>query len=664
VSSDYSAIIAPTSMKRLIASYALVAYFFLLTISEADAQKAKFGSIDESELKMKVFDKDTSAVAVVLSDFGSSRFIFTSQVQLVFERHTRIKILKKSGYIWADVDIPYYQKENNKEKVTAIKGFTYNLDNGKVTKNKLEPKSSFETQHSENWFSKTFTMPNVKEGSVIEFSYIVTSDFIYNLKDWEFQKSVPTVWSEYQAVIPEYYDYKFIQQGFHKIHTPTELGLTHRINEEGYRWIAKDLPALKEEKYITTLQDYVTKIKFELEQVKYPGQAAKTMTGSWEQVVKDLLENQYFGRQISRNNSFKEDIAAITALREDPENQLQAIFKLVQNRMNWNGKYALYANSSVKRAFEERKGNVAEINLLLTAMLNEAGFDASPVLVSTRSHGKPYKGTPLLNEFNYIISHVNIGVKDYLLDATDPMLPAGMLPERILNGEGYLVKAKDARWINLSPTGVFAKSIFLDVNIAADGSLNGKGFESVGGYNALRLRETVKSEGKSKYLNDLSRESGYIKVSNHSILNLEELDKSVNITFEVKSKGNDVNNAILYLDPILGFGGRENPFKLSERYYPVDFGASYDETIVCNYIIPAGWVLDEIPQSLKLNLPNNGGSFIYMAQQTGDRLQVMSKLLLSKAVYHPSEYSYLKEFFDRVVAKHAEKIVLKKSSSN
>lgn len=105
--------------------------------------------------------------------------------------------------------MPYYQKGTGRENVNSVKGFTYNLEGGKVQKDRLNNSAVFDEQTSEYWFAKKFTMPNVKEGSVIDVSYTITSDFVCNLRDWEFQHSIPVVWSEYRARIPEYFDYKF-----------------------------------------------------------------------------------------------------------------------------------------------------------------------------------------------------------------------------------------------------------------------------------------------------------------------------------------------------------------------------------------------------------------------------------------------------------------------
>ncbi|MDX5417608.1 MAG: DUF3857 domain-containing protein, partial [Hymenobacteraceae bacterium] len=344
--------------------------------------------MSEAELKMHTYDKDTSAVAVILSDFGVSHFRINADLKLITERRTRIKILKKTGYDWANVEVPFYQQGTSRESVGAVRGYTYNLENGKIRKDKLEQSAVFEEQQSENRRSKKFTMPNVKEGSVIEYTYTVTSDFVYNLKEWEFQHTIPTVWSEYRAKIPQYFDYKTLQNGYHKLHDPHDK---YDATLNGYRWVMVDLPALRPEKYITTLSDYQSKIEFELQMLHIPGQESKVMTGEWEQVIQDLMKEDRFGSQLNRKGFFKNDIASIVEKHSNPQQQMTAIYNLVQNTMRWNGKYGIYTTGPLRKAFESKTGSAAEVNLLLTAMLQEAGLDAAPVLVSTREHGRIYK---------------------------------------------------------------------------------------------------------------------------------------------------------------------------------------------------------------------------------------------------------------------------------
>src|SRR5690606_12665800 len=94
----------------------------------------------------------------------------------------------------------------------------------------------------------------------------------------------------------------------------------------------------------------------------------------------------------------------------------EAIFDFVKNRMTWNERYGYDTRDGVEKAYANRTGNVAEINLMLVAMLRMAGLEANPVLLSTRKNGKaPF---PSRMRLNYVIASVMVDNKLQLLDAT------------------------------------------------------------------------------------------------------------------------------------------------------------------------------------------------------------------------------------------------------
>ncbi|GAB3530430.1 hypothetical protein GCM10027443_11010 [Pontibacter brevis] len=644
----------------------LLFFLFCGSWSEGWAQAAKFGKIDEAELAMRTYDKDTSAAAVILSDYGYTSFNLTGELQVVTQRHMRIKILKKSGYDWANISVPYYMNGSTKDRVGSIKGFTYNLENGKIQKEKLDSKTVFDEQRNEYWHLKKFTMPNVKEGSVIDVSYVIMSDRVYNMREWEFQTTIPTVWSEYRASIPQYFDYKFQMQGYHPLHKNDKQNQGgNQIVNNAYVWVMKDVPALKEEKYITTLGDYQSKIEFELQQVNIPGRGAEVMTGNWSKVTDDLLSSSSFGTQLNRSGFYKDDLAAISAKHKEPEEQMRAIYELVQSRMKWNQHYGVYTSNPIRKAYDLRQGSAAEINLLLTSMLLEAGLDAGPVLVSTREHGRVVTSySPMINKFNYVIAHVNVGGKEYLLDATDPLLPVGMLPFRCLNGSGRLIKKNDQRWVELSANTTYTRLFDATITISPQGEITGTGHESAGGYKALYMRKEILDEGESKFAESLAKEVGDFKISKPQIKNLRDVNKALDITYNISAGGSGQANHIIYLNPMLGQAEEENPFKLEKRLYPVDFGTPIDETYICRITIPEGYELDEIPKGLIVNLPEKSGRFMYVVQQEGNTLQVLSKVSISKPMFSAPEYAGLKEFYNQIIAKQAEQVVLKRIAAN
>jgi hypothetical protein len=197
--------------------------------AQAQTEPIKFGEPDPKDFAPAAFVADSAAAAVVLCDYGRSRMDGHNEgLQVVFERVTRIKILKKAGYDEASVEIPLYHRDEQSERVSNLRGFTYNLVNGKVEKTKLESTGAFLEKRTPNVNVQKFTLPNVREGSVIEFAYTLRSDYLFNFHDWAFQRTIPVRWSEYRASIPVFYKYKIIYQGTQPLDVARQRLVRHR----------------------------------------------------------------------------------------------------------------------------------------------------------------------------------------------------------------------------------------------------------------------------------------------------------------------------------------------------------------------------------------------------------------------------------------------------
>lgn len=429
--------------------------------------QGRFGKVSKEELEMTVYEKDSSAAAVILFDVGSSRFQTTSNntFQLVFNRHIRIKILKNEAYSEADIKIPFYKGRYGKENVSDIKASSYNLsEEGKVVKLPLEKSEIFEEDYSINWKRKTFTLPNVKEGTVIEYKYKIVSDYYSNLKEWYFQSLHPIVFSQYTVDIPEYFTYKQFQEGYAGYYTSqvergtaqfrvtynsqqrVAGGETNRTtnfeliqaNTKQHIFKAQNVPKFEVEAYITTPQNYLSKIRFQLNSVLLPGQTVKYYSDNWDDIVEDLLNSERFGLRLQKNYVAASIAKEFIDKYPDKSERLQAIYYHFINNFEWNK-----VNSVVSRKLEssinsKKEGSVADINLLMTAVLNEAGFEVTPVLLSTREHGEINKFFTSISNFDYIISAVTLDDKITLLDGTAKGYPIGVLPLRCLNKTGLL----------------------------------------------------------------------------------------------------------------------------------------------------------------------------------------------------------------------------------
>src|SRR6476661_3698871 len=429
--------------------------------AQAQPEPIKFGKIDPKDLTAAPFVADSAAEAVVLCDYATSRIeaAATGHLQTLFERTARIKILKKSGFDWATVEVSLH---GSTEKMVGLRGFTYNLVNGEVVKEKLESDGKYVDDLTKHVRVRKFTMPNVREGSVIEFTYSIVSESYYSLPDWRFQESIPVRWSEYRISYPEYFDFKTVMQGYLPVSLREQSEGSTLIGRESvrtyrYRWAMKNIPAFVPEPFITTARDYLARIDFELASVHFPTGLGfnQGVTLDWARFDRMMLEDEDFGLQLDRGGFLKEALAKIPATGT-VEQRVAAVHALVQAAVKYNDNDGVYTTASLRKTYGElHRGNSADVNLLLIAALRAAKIEANPVLLSTRDHGRLNSALPQVSKFNYVVAHVLLSNgQDLLVDATEPLLPSGMLPERCLSETGRLIlkEPAESRWIEIKPS--------------------------------------------------------------------------------------------------------------------------------------------------------------------------------------------------------------------
>ncbi|HLK96513.1 MAG TPA: transglutaminase domain-containing protein, partial [Hymenobacter sp.] len=586
------------------------------------ADPIKFGKPDLKDFDPKNFVADSAAEAVVLCDFGRSRFEVGAAdegFRTVFERTTRIKILKKSGYDWATVEVPLYHKGNNEEKLSSLRGFTYNMVNGQVVKEKLESSATFREESGPNVTTRKFTLPNVREGAVIEYSYSVVSDFLFNFQDWQFQHSIPVRWSEYRAQVPEYFDYKIMMQGYVPLAVsehPTgttqfivrwsssiEAGLNGGRTSGGsenvsaqvtnHRWATQNVPAFRNEPFMTSARDYVSRIDFELAGFRWPNQGYKPVTDTWQGICDQLLNDESFGVQLRRGGFLKDQLTPLLAKEKDPAARVAAIHALVRKAVKYDGNDRLYSQTTVRKAYDQHRGNAADVNLLLIAALREAGFQANPVVLSTRDHGLVNRDfMPMLSRFNYVVAHVPLPEgKEMLVDATEELVPCGMLPARCLNGSGRLIMPKeaDSRWISLAPKQRITEYQQIQLTLDATGGYTGKIHAEHSGYAGLAQRNQLRDKGEKKFVEEMLQGREGWSIAKYQFAQRDALDKPLSLDYEVRVAGGDAPAGTLYLRPFQYFGNSKNPFVHEQRQFPVDFGCAVDETLMLTLTLPTGY---------------------------------------------------------------------------
>lgn len=328
-------------MKKLILSLAAT----LAAVSLLQAQKPdyRFGKVSEEELRMERYDRDPDAEAVVLCEEVRTYYLIGNQFTRMTDYFIRIKVLKAEGKEYADVELPYvFQREN----YASLDAVAYNLVDGKVVKTPLKKQYLFREQVGEEQWLLKFSVPEVREGTVIEYRYRMNSDFITYIPTIVVQHDIPTEYIRAAVEIPEYLRFNIDTKGYLSLDMQENViagriaGTNVPYNVREIRLEGRDIPALKREPFVWNRNEYRSMIDFELSQLALPFTQVENFSSSWKD-VNEFLSKIDFNDNIHMGNPFKKEVDAIVAQKPAPRQMLHEILRMVQSHMKWDGKYRL-----------------------------------------------------------------------------------------------------------------------------------------------------------------------------------------------------------------------------------------------------------------------------------------------------------------------------------
>ena len=642
--------------------------FLLLVTHTLFAQEFKpsdWGQISPEEINMKACLFDSSATAVVLFDLGKSKFFKSkSGFDIEHKRHKRIKIFDSKDIENATISIPFYRGRNKKEKIKSIQAFTYNLENGVLVKQKLDIASIYTEKINMWWSQKKFVFPNVKDGSILELRYTHITPFIFNLCDWEFQCQIPTLYSEYQVSMIPFFEYARLSQGFDSLDVDKSVksrevhyyaGIDY--GELVHTFGLKNVEAFDDESYITTKNDYIKKIDFQLSKIHRTNGMTDNIIKSWYELNKNLLSSEYFGKYTRSCKRFAKKILneKLDLTNKSKKEKIEAIIQYVKDNFYWNEYYGKSALQSAKNFYNKKTGNAAEINLFLLALLREAGIKAEPVVISTRNHGKIKFKYPYKRALNYVIILINDENK-FLVDATDPLLKYDIIPTYCINEYGLVVnKQKKVQWLSIkyNKPSSNRKDIVIDINPETNNAkvsfvVTTKSFEA----NELRKEYRNKTDLIRKEFEKYISEIDSIKTINY---------KSSSQPYIISMKGNtEINYAgnYLFFKPFLNFPISENLFTEKERNYPVDMIYPKKHKFYSRINIPNGYLPKNLPEPYSFSDDLTAISFNSFFNKEENQIQFIARYSFKKAIYKPEEYLQLKKNIDLIIEKFNQEVYI------
>lgn len=646
----------------------ILSLFLVINTFSQERETAIFGEPSPADFALKSYPQDPEAAGVVLFESGKNYFdLVDDYVNLIKEVHVKIKVFNASKFDQATIEIPYYNEKNNNENVSKITAITHN---GSI-KTYLKSSDIFDTDQNVYWSTKKFTFPNVKDGSILEYTYRIESGHYSNFGGWAFQGPLPVIYSEFHTELPGNFKYNRTLYGNRKLDINEAEKVKACFSIEGFdvhgdceiaTYAMKNVPATKEEKYMLSLSNYLASIKYEL--IEYVGfdRSRHAFTRSWDDVDHFYKYDKDLGRQLKYSSYFKEALPASVFEGASDLEKAKAIYYNLQNQMTWNGKYRILSDVRVKEAFERKSGNSSEINLSLINALDAAGLDAKILLISTRDFVLPTMQYPVITDFIYALVELKIGDEKYLLDATDKYTPFGVLPFRDLCTQGRLMDfKKGSSWEAIVP---YSKNMhYVNAKLEANdsGIFTGKINEVSNGYVSVEKRRESSNVNKNDILKSKQSENESLDISNYEIENQKDLEQPFKESYDITLHEQPVSNT-LYLYPFVNQKYFPvNPFNKETREYPIDFGFPVTNNYLISYDLKDQYEVVKVPSNKILKLPENDGELSVVYVASGNTINIRLSVKLNTTSYAPEAYQALREFFTTLSKiQNEEPIELKK----
>jgi hypothetical protein len=654
--------------KQILTILSVFTYTFIF------AQKGipAFGKIDKEDLLLKECEFDKDAEAYKLLSYGDVHYeILAENFNIITERRTRIKILKEKGLDQANIKIPFYS-QSNYENIRNISAVTYNLDNaGNVVTTKLE-KSSIYLKPINNQLSEvSFTLPDVKVGSVIEFKYTDAKKTIGSVDDWYFQDDIPTRLSIYRILIPSVFRFATQVLTYQNVDLKKDVrndnlfykGSTISNESEERTYTLKDVPALREEPFMGAEKDYLQRIVSQLGRIEYPNGSVEDVRSTWPKLTEDLLKNEDFGLQLKKNLPHTKSLDDSLKLVQGDFKKMVLVYDYVRRNMNWNGSENIYSSQGIKSAWDKKSGSNAELNFVLIDLLRDAGLKAYPMLVSTKDNGTVNTLYPFLDQFNNTMACVFIDDEKYFLNAADKYNPAYLIPYDVLDNDAFIVDATNGGWVKLSNKKDTWKSVVtLNADITPDAVMQGKATVYNYGY-SKNPRVKKWEEDKKSFEDYFTKDFTGIKVKNVEVKNQEidslPLQEKLDFSLPVNASGE-----YKYFTINLFQGLEKNPFIADDRKTDIDFNYPQSYTLLGKVDIPEGYEFDELPHNIRMIMPDSSITLKRLIQADSTSIQFRINLDFSRSFYSAADYPLLQEFYKKLFNTLNEQIVIKKKKTD
>jgi hypothetical protein len=635
--------------------------------------------ITPEELSMTNLPEQPGAVAVVLrreevsDDPRNHRTVYV-----------RIKVLTEPGRRYADVEIPYSRRHFKIYDVsgrTVHSGGTIVMFSGKPF-DKVMVRSK-ERGKEERYQVKSFTLPDVQVGSILEYRYHQDyDDHLFYPPEWEVQSDL----FQKQAT------FKFVPYA-------GLLQLAHGRVGQGVSWtsylpngskpVEHELPrsgagtsrtaALYVDLQMSNIppiirEPYMPPVAVMRYRVHFYYMVGQKQEAFWKDEGK--FWNKDVEAFLGRKNGVAEAVTQTVAAADSPEQKARKIYGFVTKLDNWSYQpprteqeeraLGIKADRGAEDVLRQHGGSHEDLNRLFVAMLRAAGIPAGLMWVPSRD--QEFFDPAFLSTTQLVaeIAVAQLNGKEIFLDPGTKFCPYGLLNWRYSNVQGVRqLQGKETEFAESSLPNYNQGMIqrLARVQLTPDGKAEGNikiGFYGLEAMERRREGGKTDAEGRKKLLEDEVK-SWLPADSDVELTNTPDWDSTEgHLATEFKiSCALAVAAGKRWVVPLHLFQVNEKPrFSASERVNSVYFDYLSREIDEVHVKLPPQLEVESLP-------PNDNVRLDYalyktdQKQEAGNAVMTVRDLTVAGLAFPPNMYKEVKGFFDKVKAGDDQPVVAK-----
>jgi hypothetical protein len=633
----------------------------VLTTTRAQASVG-FQPVSQDELKMTSEPLAPGASAIILyrqvdrDDSG-----FTPHE----DNYVRIKILTEEGRKYADVEIPFFKGNGD---IVNMKGRTIKPDGSIVNFAGQAYEKELAKGRGVRYLAKTFTLPDVQVGGIVEYFYTVdlqehyVFDSHWILSDELFTKKAQFSLRRYQNT---YYPFslRFSWQGLPAGASPPQEGRDHVVRLE-----VNNVPAFQTEDYMPPANELKSRVDFIYEE----GTPEKDQASFWKHIGK--RRNDQFESFVGKQKAMEQAVAQIVSPNDSPDVKLRKIYNRVQQIRNTSYELEKTAQElkrekekpaeNVEDVWKRGHGNAIQLTWLFLGLARATGFEAYGCWVSGR---REYFFTPVTMQSAKLDSNlvlVKLNGKDLFFDPGDEFTPYGMLPWVDTGVTGLRLDKDGGTWIH-TPLPEASESRIERVgklSLSDMGDLEGKLTVTYVGLEAMyhRLDERHADElARKKYLEAWVTSqiavASEAELTNKPDWSSSETPLVAEFTLKIPAWAANAGKKVM-IPAAIFTAGEKGLFEHANRVHPIYFEYPHEKSDDITVELPPGWQVSSVPTPQ--NKDGHVVAFTLKVEQLPGALRLTRKLSIDVLLLEQKYYTALRNFFQVVRTGDGEQIVV------